>query len=71
MLYSDFVGHLRAMLVSCCGLSSDAAREHSSHGIRAGAATTLAKVRAPDHIIKERAGAAAADWIECLVLRPS
>ena len=65
MLYKDFVARLRAALVSCCGLSNDDAREYSTHGIRAGAATTLVKARVPEHIIKDRAGVVAADWIEC------
>jgi hypothetical protein len=65
MLYKDFVERMRAELVACCGLSAVAAREYSSHGIRAGAATTLVKAQVPDHIIKARAGVVAADWIEC------
>ena len=61
MLYKDFAEQLRAALASCCCLSSDDAREYSTHGIRAGTATTLVKARAPGHIIKASAGVVAAD----------
>ena len=71
MLYNckSLPAQLRAAAVSCCGLSPDDAREYSTHGIRAGAATTFVKAQVPEHIIKDRAGLVAVDWlrdwIEC------
>ena len=42
MLYRDFVEQLRAVLISCCGPSTNDAREYSTHGIRASAKKSLA-----------------------------
>ena len=63
MMYSDFTLELRSALVRYCGLPRDTAAQYTSHGIRAGAATTLVRAQVPDHIIQSRAGVTSADWI--------
>ena len=54
--YQDF-------LVIYCGISLQEARGYTSHGIRAGAATSLVRREVPHHIIKARAGVKSDDWI--------
>lgn len=65
MSRDTFQKRYQALLIRHCGLSETDAKEYSSHGIRAGAATTLVKHKVPEHIIKACAGVTSAGWIDC------
>ena len=51
MLYKYFVREFCSTLVAHCNISVAEAVAFSTHAIRRGAATSLAKAKVPDHII--------------------
>jgi len=58
-----FQSRVQVLLAKHCGLHERTAREYTTHGIRAGAATTLVKHEVPHHIIMDLAGVVSEDWI--------
>ncbi|MEO0361203.1 MAG: hypothetical protein AAF322_08845 [Pseudomonadota bacterium] len=63
MTRGTFQNHYQRLLVEHCGISVEDARAFSTHGIRAGAATSMVKHKVPAHIINARAGVTSIDWI--------
>jgi hypothetical protein len=63
MAIDEFNQTLTAELVACCGLAPDIAEDYTSHGGRAGSATTLKRARVDPDDIRARAGVSSLSWV--------
>ena len=62
MLYKDFLGYVRSVLVAI-GYSAEEAEMYATHSFRRGAATAATAAGVPAHVTMAQAGTVADGWI--------